>query len=85
MLIDVQRRILDNQYIRSLHNPKLRLVKESIKLIKPRSIVTSSGEHNIDFLVSTHPSRAVEHITKRTARARSSQQDSSSPSGKQKV
>ncbi|KAJ5117542.1 hypothetical protein N7448_011174 [Penicillium atrosanguineum] len=48
-----QRRILDNQYIRSLHNPKMRIVKESVKLIKPKSIVTSAGEHKVDFIVST--------------------------------
>ncbi|KAJ5253835.1 FAD/NAD(P)-binding domain-containing protein [Penicillium chrysogenum] len=45
-----RRRILDNQYIRSLYNPKMRVAKESIKLIKPKSIITSYREHNTDFI-----------------------------------
>ena len=64
ILIDLQRRVLDNQYIRSLHSPKLRLVKESIEFIKPKSIVTTSGEHNIDFLVSTNTFGVVENTAK---------------------
>ncbi|KAJ5642299.1 FAD/NAD(P)-binding domain-containing protein [Penicillium lividum] len=47
-----RRRILDNQYIRSLHSPKMNLVKDTIRLVRPKSLVTSSGEeHNIDFII----------------------------------
>lgn len=31
----------------------MHIVKASVKLIKPKSIVTSAGEHKVDFIVST--------------------------------
>ena len=34
----------------------MHIVKESVKLIKPKSIVTSAGEHKVDFIVSTNTS-----------------------------
>lgn len=47
-----QRRILDNQYIRSLHSPKMNLVKDTIASIGPNSLTTTSGEeHKVDFIV----------------------------------
>ncbi|KAF4772450.1 hypothetical protein HAV15_002030 [Penicillium sp. str.  len=47
-----RRRILDNRYIQTLHNPKMNLVKDSIAHVGANSLTTGSGEeHTVDFIV----------------------------------
>ncbi|KAK5790633.1 hypothetical protein VI817_007920 [Penicillium citrinum] len=45
------RRILDNNYIRSLHSPKMRLVKDPIEDIRPGTMTTPCNEFDIDFII----------------------------------
>ncbi|KAJ5151595.1 hypothetical protein N7492_009890 [Penicillium capsulatum] len=47
-----RRRILDNKYVRSLHNPKMQLVRDTITSVGPNSVTTASGkQHEVDFIV----------------------------------
>ncbi|KAJ5593484.1 hypothetical protein N7537_010388 [Penicillium hordei] len=47
-----RRRILDNDYIRSLRNPRMKLVKDSITQVDSKSVITGSGEkYPVDFII----------------------------------
>ncbi|KAJ5643588.1 uncharacterized protein N7484_006095 [Penicillium longicatenatum] len=47
-----KRRIMDKNYISSLHNPKMKLVKDAIGTVGPKTVTTISGdEYQIDFIV----------------------------------
>ncbi|KAK4944410.1 hypothetical protein LTR66_014502, partial [Elasticomyces elasticus] len=47
-----RRRILDNHYIRSLHSPRMNLVKNSISQVDSKSVVTRSGKkYPVDFII----------------------------------
>ncbi|KAJ5865198.1 uncharacterized protein N7529_007114 [Penicillium soppii] len=47
-----RRRILDNDYIRSLRSSKMKLVKDSILQVDSKSVVTGSGDkYPVDFII----------------------------------
>lgn len=50
-----QRRILDNHYLSSLHDPKMALVQDSIQAVGANSVTTTSGhQYQVDFIVSSN-------------------------------
>ncbi|RFU35024.1 hypothetical protein B7463_g1287, partial [Scytalidium lignicola] len=47
-----RRRILDNEYLKTLHNPKMLLVKDTITSIQSRSVLSASGkEYSADAII----------------------------------
>ncbi|KAH8808672.1 hypothetical protein F5884DRAFT_845119 [Xylogone sp. PMI_703] len=47
-----RRRILDNKYLKTLHNPKVLLTKDTITSIRPKSVLTASGkEYPADVII----------------------------------
>jgi hypothetical protein len=61
LLTPGQRRILDNKYIKTLHNTKMLLTRDTIASVRPHCLVGTSGqEYPADFLVrkpNPHPQR----------------------------
>jgi hypothetical protein len=50
-----QRRILDMKYMKTLHNKKMVLTKDSVVDIHPDCVITASGEkYETDFIVSSY-------------------------------